>query len=304
MKKFTAFILSLITLVSFAMPFTAMADETDSVFTPSVEVKETPEIEQNTAVDPSTGATMNYIATVVEEDMEAANLSEWEIRGLVDEFSLWVTSIAEAYVGTENTNPRKEETDKTLIEAYEEVQKASDSNGKTVWKQLNISNELDSVAKVIYYSNDEYKSNYKTFDASSFVVTDFFDITVNESYEEFVNRSDENYLRVTFTDIYKPEEITVIHKTADKGWVVVPSDCILIDGTNLTVCFSSLCPVAFLRISEAKVVEKSSFPLWAIILIIILVLILILIIILLIVKKKNDKEDEDETDSENENANE
>lgn len=243
-------------------------------YTPSVESKAEPEIVPP-APRPGAGG-IEFVAEILDEEEELQ-------KGLRhDDTKIEIEVVAYAKIGEGTATP---EVDKILTVAYDDL--------NTLPAMTDLVEELNERAK-------EYSTEYS---AKNFVVTDLFDIWINEESEEYL-KVEENYLRMTFKVPLTVDEVppVVIYKCdGDANWSTVPSDKVTNNGNGtMTVDFYRLCPIAFLYSTDTPSdIWGTDEPApckgcyvgwhkWVIaILAVVCVLLIVFVVYLLIILKKN-----------------
>jgi len=126
------------------------------------------------------------------------------------------------------------ENNTTLKKIYDEILEVKSLSS--------FNSKLDSIAQ----------SLNKNFNASVFVVTDLFELTLSDSLKEALNSSEDNYysvkLNLDTTSQYKP---VVMHQNEETSkWIIVDSENVIVENGNVTVKFNDLCPVMVLTVNE------------------------------------------------------
>ena len=271
MKKVFSFALAFMMFLCFSIACFAADDS----FTPSVKAKTAPEI-ITVRNESDSNDTTEYAATIVETN--GSNYENVKIVNYVNTVSLNTVSYADKDKSTTNETIRK-----NLVTAYNEVM------GKKNLGSLN--KELNNVAAKIN----------NTYDASVFVASDLFDLTVSDEYYQKMNSSDNVYLRVTFNIRLEANDRVpvVMHRDTETGeWKIVDEKNVINNGDGtITVYFNSLCPILFLKVSADRVNALSNGFIcpfcsgsfcwgWLIGIIAVLIIELVIYLIYLLLKKK------------------
>ena len=143
---------------------------------------------------------------------------------------------------------------------------------------------LDEVAK---------KEN-KDYNSSVFVVSALFEFSLPEGKVA----SASNPVKATF-NAGTTKAVTVIHKVGEK-WVVVDANSVQQERENVTVTFTSLCPVAFLTTNANNLVTTQQDLTWMIFVAIGIILLIVLLIVLFHKPKDKSSEENEETPTEEE----
>ena len=175
-----------------------------------------------------------------------------------------VGSASSVTIDTDLTNNNKLKT------IYEEI-----SNAESL---SSFNNRLDSVAQ----------SLNKDFDASVFVVTDLFEITLSDELKTLLDSDDSYYYSVKLdletTSSYKP---VVMHQNEDtKEWIIVDSENVTVDNGEVSIRFDDLCPVMVLTVNEDALSNDTKTPYLMIVLLAIVAFMVIVYLIAIIARKK------------------
>lgn len=277
MKKIVALFSAVLILLSTVV--VAFAATT----TPSVQTKDAVDvvvIKENETGDPQ----LDVVA-------EVRNQKELEQDIYVPE--LWITSYAESKKSYKDYKTIKEEKNATVMEeaefivisdlmksAYESIDSVefvADVNGG----KSDLKEELKKRAEKLA---DE---TGKDFTEENYVVSELFDLNVEEQYIEMA-KAEEKFVRVTFKKDYvgkmKP---TILYRCeGDTDWSIVPENQVTVNADHtLTVDFDRLCPIAFLDVTEPEV----GFSWFTWILVILLIVVTILILVFVVFRNDDDK---------------
>ena len=153
---------------------------------------------------------------------------------------------------------------------YEEISNA---------ESLTIFNDrLDSVAQ----------SLNKEFNASVFVVTDLFEITLSDELKTLLD-SDESYYYSVQLDLetsssYKP---VVMHQNEETGeWILVDSENVSVNNGSVSIKFDDLCPVMVLTVDEDSLVQEEAKPPYLMIILLAMVAFMVIIYLVAVIARK------------------
>ena len=207
------------------MSTVAFAADGDN-FVPSATKKGAPELVEQKDEDGN-----SFVAQIVNGDEVIANIPASDVN---------ITAYADRESAGETIHA-------ALAGALEDVQGASDLS--------NLNSALTDVAKV----------QYPDYAGYTFTVTDLFDITISENYQDMLNSNDSYEFRVWLetgieADVQAP---IVMHRDATKNWLVLTNDNVTNLGNGTMLCdFNGLCPVIFVSVKESSKAAPTSadFP--------------------------------------------
>lgn len=162
-----------------------------------------------------------YIAEIVSDDDLIAGVPAGDF---------YVTSYADVNTAT------LEKVKTNLKEAYSEISTKALSE---------ICPALDGAAKKIDAS----------YNADDFVVTDLFDVTITDGYNNTLNSSDSYTIRIKFNRKAEKGNFVAMHKS-NGSWKIVDDANVNIGDSEVAIKFDSLCAIAFLTIPTSVDIDK------------------------------------------------
>ena len=187
-----------------------------------------------------------------------------------------ITSVTEAQTATT--------TQATALKAAKNELEGAQAESKNDKGQSVQYVDYEKIDKDLDKALDEAaKKENKNYNSSVYVVSALFEFSLPEGKVA----SASNPVKATF-DAGTTKAVTVIHKVNNK-WVVVDSKDVEQNGSNVTVTFTSLCPVAFLTSNPNNLVADEAGFNWLWIVIILAVILLIILLFILLGRKKGDK---------------
>ena len=169
-----------------------------------------------------------------------------------------IKSVGDASSVTIDTNLETNEKLKTIFKQIEDAESLSIFNSK-----------LDSVAQSIN----------KDYNASVFVVTDLFELTISNELKQLLNSNDDYYYSIKLSlETSSNSKPVVMHQNEETGeWIIVDSENISVESDGVSIKFDSLCPVMVLTVDEGGVNENAKMVPWGIIAVLSFVLLMLII---------------------------